>query len=73
MQGKLGSLDLSFDDDAFFAVPDTAAKAPGRTSLDYVNSNLAKGFISDDVRFPQETCVCTESLLADNWVFSLSH
>lgn len=48
-EGKLGSLDLSFDDDAFFAVPDTAAKGAGRTSLDGPNGNLAKGFISDDL------------------------
>eukprot|EP00892_Ulva_mutabilis_P002751 jgi/Ulvmu1/12477/UM009_0129.1 len=48
-QGRLGSLDLSFDDDAFFAVPDTAGNAAPRTSLDNASGPLGKGFISDDL------------------------
>lgn len=50
LQGKLGSLELSFDDDAFFAVPDTATNGEGRTSLDNAHGPIGKGFISEDVR-----------------------
>lgn len=56
MQGKLGSLELSLDDDEFFAVPDMTANHDGRTSLDNANGPLGKGFISEDVRTSASIC-----------------